>query len=603
MFAKKKETNGEEAPATEKMKFKKIYLIPIAILVLLAAAALGVYLFVQYFLGAETAVRDSWEIDTGEFVAEETDLAVSIYSLDYSSDMMIYQIVPDEYEEEGFTFYDTDVQNRLAAAIVDLYEMNNPDASSPLVIYNPFGTASNSLYVAFSTKVASHITYTISVDDDSIVDYTATAYEDGSNTKNHEFQIIGLVPGMTNTVTMEIVGSWGNSRNTITFTVDMPETQSEYPVQLETTDGESTTELSDGLYVMCRVNGYLGYAFFYDNDGVMRYEMVTEGYGLERIYWTSEGNMMACVSAYKIAEFNRLGQVVATYSLGQYEMHHDYVLLEDQGVILALASDTEDEYNLEDLLVEININTGEVELLLDFKDAFATYYEEDANELTLTDEFFWLAGQKDWIHLNTLQYVEDTDGIIVSSRETSTIIRIDDIHGEQNLVALIGDEDFWADTEYAEYIYTQVGDFVPQYGQHTVDYLADDSLEEGQYYLRLYNNNYWCNGTRDDYEISDLPDSVGTELLSDELTSQMYLYLVDSNAKTFELVKSFDVPYSSIVSSVSNVGDGNYVINSGTSMVWGEYDNDGNLIREFAYICTLQTYRVYKDDFVGYWFQ
>ena len=64
---------------------------------------------------------------------------------------------------------------------------------------------------------------------------------------------------------------------------------------------------------------------------------------------------------------------------------------------------------------------------------------------------------------------------------------------------------------------------------------------------------------------------------------------------------SFDVPYSSIVSNVTPVGD-NYVVNSGCSMVFGEYTQDGTLIREYSYECTLQTYRVMKGDFIGFWF-
>ena len=92
----------------------------------------------------------------------------------------------------------------------------------------------------------------------------------------------------------------------------------------------------------------------------------------------------------------------------------------------------------------------------------------------------------------------------------------------------------------------------------------------------MFDNNYWVNGTRDDYEIKDLPESVGTGLLSDSLHSNVYIYLVDENAKTFSLEESFEVPYSSIVSNVSPTGD-NYVINSGTAKVFGEYDKDGTV--------------------------
>ena len=81
----------------------------------------------------------------------------------------------------------------------------------------------------------------------------------------------------------------------------------------------------------------------------------------------------------------------------------------------------------------------------------------------------------------------------------------------------------------------------------------------------------------------------------------MYVYLVDEGEKTFSLVHAFDVPYSSIVSNVTPCGD-NLVVNSGTANVFGEYDVNGGLIRQFSYTCELQTYRVMKDDFAGFWF-
>ena len=85
--------------------------------------------------------------------------------------------------------------------------------------------------------------------------------------------------------------------------------------------------------------------------------------------------------------------------------------------------------------------------------------------------------------------------------------------------------------------------------------------------------------------------------------SHAYRYLVDEAAGTYELVASFDVPYSSIVSNVSHAPESdNYVVNSGISMVFGEYDAEGNLIKEFSYECDLQGYRAFKHDFVGYWF-
>ena len=123
------------------------------------------------------------------------------------------------------------------------------------------------------------------------------------------------------------------------------------------------------------------------------------------------------------------------------------------------------------------------------------------------------------------------------------------------------------------------------------------------YYISLYNNNYWSNSTRD-YE-PELDDSVGTGFYSDgDDLSWVYVYKIDENAGTFSLESSFSVPYSSIVSNAAPAGeDGNWVVNSGVANVFGEYDSQGDLIREFSYTCTMQGYRTFKPDLTGFWFQ
>lgn len=85
------------------------------------------------------------------------------------------------------------------------------------------------------------------------------------------------------------------------------------------------------------------------------------------------------------------------------------------------------------------------------------------------------------------------------------------------------------------------------------------------------------------------------------MDSHVYYYLVDENAGTFTLVDSFDLPYSSLVSNAQWRGD-SYTVNNGVHQCFEEYDQQGNLIRQYKYTCTANGYRVMKDDFEGYWF-
>ena len=583
-----------------KKRKKLIVGVILGVVVLVVAVPLIVLGVSKAFTAQESVVRTDWEFETGDTIGENSQLEVTYAEAELGDGLRAVQLIPDDIEEEGFTFYDTAVQQRLAGALDSLKNGGmNWTATTPLAVLNPFGTAGNELYLYFQTDVATKVSYTIHVEDEDIPDFSAYAADASGQeyTRTHEFQIIGLVPGETNHVTMTISGSWGNARQIVNFTVDMPETRSGYATKLEVTDGSSETAQAGGLFAMMRVNGYLGYGFFYDNDGILRYEMVLEGFGLDRMLF--DGNeIITCVSSSKLARINGLGQVTQVYDLDGYELHHDIGFGAD-GEVLALAEVAEGE-TVEDRVLSIDLESGEVTELLDFTQVMAGYFAM-TRPVTPTDDFFWQAGEWDWIHLNSLQYMPEDDSLIVSSRETSTIIKVANIHSEPAVDWLAGDSRFWADTPYADLCLTQVGDFVPQYGQHCVELL--DREGDGVYTLVIYNNNYWSLNTRDDFEL-DVADSVGTDLYGDgSETSQVYVYRIDENARTFELADSFDVPYSSIVSDGVHCDNSqNWVVNSGVSMVFGEYDPDGVLIREYKYECTMQNYRTFKYDMTGFWF-
>lgn len=584
----------------ELKKRKKLIIgILIAVVVLIVAVPLIVLGVSKAFTAQESVVRTDWEFETGDTIGENAQEGVTYAEAELGDGLRAVQLIPDGIDEEGFTYYDTAVQERLAGALDSLKASMTWTATTPLAVLNPFGTASNELYLYFQTDVATKVSYTIHVEDEDIPDYTAYAADASGQeySRIHEFQIIGLVPGETNQVTMTISGSWGNARQIVSFTVEMPETRSGYATKLEVTDGSSDAAQAGGLFAMMRVNGYLGYGFFYDNDGILRYEMVLEGYGLDRMLFDGD-EIITCVSSSKLARINGLGQVTQVYDLEGYELHHDIGFGAD-GEVLALAEEVDGE-TVEDRVLSIDLESGAVSEILDFTQVMQGYFDM-TRPVTPTDDFFWQAGEWDWIHLNSLQYMPEDDSLIVSSRETSTIIKVTGIHSAPAVDWLAGDSRFWADTPYADLCLTQVGDFVPQYGQHCVELLAQEG--DGVYTLVIYNNNYWSLNTRDDFEM-EVADTVGTDLYGDgSETSQVYIYRIDENARTFELTDSFDVPYSSIVSDgVHCDNSDNWVVNSGVSMVFGEYDLEGVLIREYKYDCTMQNYRTFKYDMTGFWF-
>ena len=582
-----------------KRKWKWLILGGAVLLALAALIPVAVVLGSKAFTAQEQAARTDWSFSTGDVVAQSSQWQVDLAEADLGDGLKALQLVPQDIEEEGFTYYDEDVQQRLYQVV---QELNNNDdlewtASMPLAILNPYGTGSNGLYLYFETDFATSVSYTVHVD--GLTDFTAEAADASGKeyTKTHEFQLIGLVPGEVNEVTLNVAGRLGNTRQTICFTVEMPETRSGYATQLEVTEGESSAAQAEGLFTMMRVNGYLGYGFFFDNEGVLRYEMVLEGYGLDRLLFYGD-EILTCVSSSKLARINGLGQVTWVCDLGEYDLHHDIGRGAD-GEVLALAEERGNE-TVEDRLLSIDLETGEVTELINFSTLLQDYYDV-TRPVAPTDDFFWQVGEWDWIHLNSLQYMPESDSVILSSRETSSILKVTGLHGEPALDWLAGDERIWEGTAYEDACLAREDDFVPQYGQHCVEYYADGE-EEGVYYLSLFNNNYLSINSRD-LEL-EADDSVGTGFYGSEGdASQVYIYRIDENRRTFSLEESFAVPYSSIVSNGSLCGEGgNWVVNSGVAMVFGEYDQSGALIREYAYECTMQNYRTFKYE-MDLWFR
>lgn len=590
---------------------KKKVIVLSCVIAGLAVLALAAYFIARgvasSFIQSEISTREDWSISTGDVADREASQQVTVYTDPVEASIEITQIVPDEYEEEGFTYYDEEVQDRLAYTLLQLTQEENYTLESPLAILNPFGTGSNGLYLYFGTNNPTKVQYTVSVEDESIADYTAWANNAGEDgfSRVQEFLLIGLVPGQENTVTLTAYNRQGAQTQSASFTIDMPEPTSGYDVTLETVDGDSAQELSNGLYYAMGIGGQYGYTFFYDNDGVMRYEMVLEGYHSDRFLWDGDGSLITCVGSTKVARLNRFGQVTQVYDLGTYELHHD-INWGPEGTILALATDLEGE-TVEDQVLQIDLESGEVAHIVDFTQVFQSYFDI-TRPVQATDPFgLWSEGEWDWLHLNSLQYDESDNSIIVSSRETSTIIKCA-LGEEPQIVWMAGNPDFWEGTDFAQYSLEAEGDFSYQYGQHDVELMSSEEVEalgfeapeEGQLYLRVYDNNYYAMSSRDDFQV-EVPEDVGTANMEDGVNSHVYYYLVDEGAGTFTLVDSFDLPYSSLVSNAQWRGD-SYTVNNGVHQCFEEYDQQGSLIRQYKYTCTANGYRVMKDDFEGYWF-
>lgn len=503
----------------------------------------------------------------------------------------IYSVTAPEEKEVFNMLYQEVVQNKLDVLLEDEYTFEKP-----LMIYNPYGTNTLGLNIYFTTEEACEVRYTIHVDDKDIEDFSRTLSngEDGNITTNHQYQLIGFIAGEENDVKLELLDKNGKKVATKEFTVDLTDVKVNGQQKLDVKDGDSKEELTNGLYSMLgNDSDEQDYLALYDNDGILRMETEIIGYRAHRILF-KDNKMYYSVSQTRIAEVNPLGQVTEIYRTGHYQLHHDYTF-DNDGNLIVLANNTKKDSE-EDCIIKIDLDTKAVTEVIDFEDMFQSYV--DTCELDTTGSRDEGEDGLDWLHINSIVWLDGD--VLLSSRETSSIIRVNNIEEDPELVYILSNDEFWKDTEFSDYVYEQKGDFKIHAGQHSLNYEETD--EDGVYYITFFDNNYGKSASQPDFDYSTVGIDNHNSFKGDK--SYYYVYKVDENEKTFELVDNFDVTYSGIVSSVQPIDNGNVVVDSGTAGVFGEYDEDHKLIRQFtAKLNKYMVYRVFKYTFNDFWFE
>lgn len=525
--------------------WKKI-LVGVLILIVLVGIGFGGYKYYQHY--QDTRFENPNWLNRHISLTENNE---GVYEVETDEDIDIFNLV-----------YQDVVESKIDDLKSDDYSIENP-----LIIYNPYGTGSLSYYVYLGDNY-DDLSYTISTDG-----YADYSHDLGDN---DEYQLVGFIPGETNTLSIT------DGNTTFETEVTTPEIEDGVDIKVEKTDGDSDADLTDGLYaVLGHDKNYEANVYLYDNEGIIRNELVLDGYRADRIIF-DDGYMYYPYESRGIMKVNSLGKIVQMYDLGKYRMHHDMIL---DGNKLAILVDEVGEDTKEDVIITLDLDNGEIEKVVDMKDLLPELYEK----AVLPEDNETL----DWIHLNCLTL--KGDDLILSSRELSTIIYVSDYATNPTIKYLITDESMLEGTSYENLLYEKIGDFVSAAGQHSVTYIPGDS--DSEYYLIMFNNNYGSIPTRPDFEWTNYP-GVGEYEKGD--TSYFYMYKINEDDETYELEDSLEIPYSSIVSSVQFVDD-NLVASSGKDNSFGEYDEDGNLIRQFRYGAKKYAYRVFKYSFDN-WF-
>lgn len=548
-------------------KLKIISMVSVVVFMLVG----GIYFFFQ----------DSFLLEA------KSDTLVNVNIVN-SKDDKTYKVIDNP---ENISIYNLKYQETVENVINKLKQKEKYNIFRPLFILNPYGTNTTGMYMYFKTNVPVSIRYTISVD--GFEDYSNTLLNtQDSSKKLQEGQIIGFLQGYTNKLTLSAYNEDGDCIEEQTFSIKIPDFETITEPVIEMTERGDVEQLSSGLFAIFGYNRKdekeKRHILFYDNNGIIRAEIPLKvSNGDVNIKMVGDNILYTC-SDEKFCLVNSLGKIEQTFAITGYNVHHDFDYDGDNKVVILADKNGED--TVEDLVITLDLKTGKVTETLDFKEILPDIYERAVlpeGKETL-----------DWIHFNTVDIINGKD-LLLSSRELSTIIRINNVYTEPTLAYFIADETIWADTGYEDLVLEKVGKFNSQTGQHTVTYAESSFLEEGQYYIYLYNNNWGYSSTMPKFDWTFIPE-IGT-ITKDAKNSSFYKYLIDENKGTYRLVERVELPYSSIVSSVQEYGD-NMVYCSGKAYKFGEYGPDNELLAEFTMDIENYTYRVFKYSMEGFWF-
>ena len=408
--------------------------------------------------------------------------------------------VEEEFESEGYTF------------------------DSPNVILNPYGNSPLTALVIFETDDEEEISVTIKGKDE-LSTYTHT-FDEG---KIHYIPIYGLYAGREN----EVIISNGDKENTLKIKTD--ELPDDFVLPTKVTKDED--KLTNDLYFFSPSSK--GYMCAYDVNGDVRWYLnetaIWEVNRLKNGHLLVSTERLVNTPYYStgLYEMDMLGKVYREYSLpGGY--HHDYFEM-DSGNLLVASDDFDNEDGtVEDYIVELDRNTGNIVKRFDLKDILNMEDGKSEN---------WI--NYDWFHNNSVWYDEKTNSITLSGRHQDIVINIDYDSGKLNWI--LGDNTNFS-KEYQKYFFKlENGEW--QWSQH-----AAMILPNGDVFLFDNGNNK----SKDKNKYVKAEDSY----------SRGVIYRLDVENMTAKEVWEYGKErgsafYSPYISDVDYLCDDHYIIHSG----------------------------------------
>ena len=455
---------------------------------------------------------------------------------------MKFELIDDVYylnKDYDLSVYSTEYRDIVYKKINELKKNNDS-----LVIYNAYGINDLSVNLYLDTKKDSYVRYTISVDDEDIDDFTRVLKNDGKNNlvKKHEYQITGLVPGYVNNIKVVLLDKNDDTISKTNYEVDLTGVK-KYSSRLDVYDGDLIN--SEGLFTLfSKDNIYL-----YDNDGVIRGHLLLDEFNPSKILF-KDSYMYYPINKNNIVKVNRLGEVKEVYNT-QYDISKAYVL--DKNRII---------YTSNNKIISMNINNHDTKELIDCDKLFNTKLD-----------------------IVAINYIKGD--IILSSKNNSSIIRINDIDNNPYIKYILSDKKLW-DKDYYKYIYESKDKF---FGQ------SDIFMNDG--YINVLNNNYV---NKDIYNNNkDVYDELGLKNTDKKngTKSLYYKIKVNDKDKSYKVINNYVLPYTSNKGSLSKYKNNYIYNNSNNSFI--EYNSNFEIINSYKYNFIVN--KVYKYNYKNYFYK
>lgn len=587
----------------------KSKLITILITSLIMIAGLGVFLWKMNDISREQAKKEAALLKEERDLVEEQDgkaidntKQVDIEPLHLSGDQK--NVVTFNYGNVS-EIYNPAKSAATEKTLTDIKKNKEFSFHDPLWSYNPYGTNSASMYVYFKSEGKCYCRYTVSVKSDQIPDFTRTLQGSaaGELTKEHEYQIPGLVQGMTNYIVLRLYNGDDELSDVMTWQVDIPASPSGAEIQIQKEAGRSKTAISNGLYTVF-MDGKQGsdgrehnMILQYDNSGILRTEIPLNGY-VGRNMQTVYDNLVYECAENQVTKINALGQVMDTYTVNGYRLSGEYAY-DGAGSLYLIATALGKNVTKNSKILKLELVSGEASVALDLDTLLPAVKKNAAKQSK--------SAERNWIDLDSVQ-VAGTNQLVLSSRTLSSIFKVSNVSSLLPKVNyIIADQKLWSRyNNLKKKVLTKAlpeGEeqepteepvvksilepkkaapelFRSQYGQDAL-YRTTGSLGEGQYYLEMLNNNA----------------GVGA---GNTGNSYYYRYLVDETAGTYILDDSRKLDKNTCNGNVTVTGKVIVYCDSDSRRIV-ETDDSGKLIRQFQ--TNRNIYRVYKNDWKGFWFR